>query len=265
MTGNWPSLRVLDLFAGLEGWSAPWRERGHEVYSVDIEERFDVDSHADVLTLTPDDLPWRPDVILASPPCEKFSVLAIGKAWLPGYVPKHAGTVLAMDLVKATANLIEQLQPSFWIVENPVGMLRKLHLLPYERQTVTYCQYGAPWRKPTDLWGGFPPSLVLKPMCRNGQPCHLAAPRGSRTAIQSDTGLENKHPLVRRWYETVARQPSTMGKNGHTNVSKAFGGGDRAAMRAVIPPELSLSVCLAAERDAGLALVAGDYTGRLFT
>lgn len=175
MTRNWPSLRVLDLFAGLEGWSAPWRERGHEVYSVDIEERFDVSVHADILSLEPADLPWRPDVILASPPCEKFSLLALGKAWLPGYQPRHEGTELAMDLVRATVRLIDVIDPAFWIVENPVGILRKLGLLPYERQTVTYCQYGAPWRKPTDLWGGFPPSLELRRRCKNGDP-----PRGER-------------------------------------------------------------------------------------
>jgi hypothetical protein len=35
-------VRVLDLFAGLEGWSAPFRARDHDVISVDIDPRFDV-------------------------------------------------------------------------------------------------------------------------------------------------------------------------------------------------------------------------------
>lgn len=38
--------------------------------------------------------------------------------------------------------------------------------------------------KPTDLWGAFPPGLVLPAMCRNGSPCHIAAPRGSTTGTQ---------------------------------------------------------------------------------
>ncbi len=40
-------MKMLDLYAGLEGWSEPWREAGHEVFSVDIDPAFDVDLHAD--------------------------------------------------------------------------------------------------------------------------------------------------------------------------------------------------------------------------
>ena len=39
-------LRVLDLFAGLEGWSEPFRERDHDVISVDLDPRFDVSLEA---------------------------------------------------------------------------------------------------------------------------------------------------------------------------------------------------------------------------
>jgi hypothetical protein len=38
--------------------------------------------------------------------------------------------------------------------------------------------------KPTDLWGKFPASLTLHPMCHNGDSCHVAAPRGSQTGTQ---------------------------------------------------------------------------------
>lgn len=252
-------MNVLDLFSGLGGWSTPFAERGHEVVTVDIEERFGCTYTADVLK-------WEPegefDIVLASPPCEKFSILAIGKAWLPGYVPQHDGTRLAIRLVERTVELIDQIRPRFWVVENPVGMLRKLDLLPYERRWVTYCRYGAPFRKPTDLWGGFPPSLHLRSVCSNGSPCHIASPRGSRHGIQSDTS--NKHPRVLEWNRILLAQPSAMGTSGHVNVSKAFGGGDRAALRAVIPPELALDVCIAAERDFAAGLRAADYTGRLF-
>lgn len=33
--------------------------------------------------------------------------------------------------------------------------------------------------KPTDLWGGFPPSLVLPEACKPNRPDHLAKPRGN--------------------------------------------------------------------------------------
>ena len=81
-------MTVLDLFAGLEGWSAPFRARGHDVISVDVDPRFDVSLCVDVLELQPDDLPWTPDIVLASPPCEGFSVMTLGRSWT---VP-HPGT-----------------------------------------------------------------------------------------------------------------------------------------------------------------------------
>ena len=55
------------------------------------------------------------------------------------------------------------------------------------RQTITYCQYGDTRMKPTDLWGtvkGWTP----RPACKNGDKCHEAAPRGSRTGTQGLTG-----------------------------------------------------------------------------
>jgi len=74
------------------------------------------------------------------------------------------------------------LEPDFWVIENPVGKMRRMSdLAPFERRTITQCQYGEARMKPTDLWGGFPPSLALKPQCAKGAPCHVAAPRGSRT------------------------------------------------------------------------------------
>jgi hypothetical protein len=245
-------MKVLDLFAGLEGWSTPWRERGHDVFSVDLDERFAVDLHADVQILRPGDLPWKPDVVLASPPCEKFSVLTIPRYWRPGYQPTPPAAE-AMEIVRATVRLIDRLEPAFWVIENPRAVLRKLHLIPGERKTVTYCQYGAPWRKPTDLWGGFPPSLAFRPMCHNGDPCHIAAPRGPRTGVQGDGKAFNGS--FGRWaaYKDQVREMAGTAKQS-----------DLAAIRAEIPRELALDVCLAAERDYAAGLIASDYTGRLF-
>ena len=48
------------------------------------------------------------------------------------------------------------------------------------RYTVTYCQYGDTRMKPTDIWTNHP-NPKFKPPCKNGDKCHVAAPRGSRT------------------------------------------------------------------------------------
>jgi hypothetical protein len=229
-------VRVLDLFAGLGGWSGAFAERGHEVVTVDIEERFGTTIVADVMTL-PDDM-GDFQVICASPPCEKFSVMSMGAHWLPGYVPKHEGTLLAMELVRKTVRIIEATKPAFWVIENPMGMLRKLDLIPYEQASVTYCSYRMRYRKQTDLWGGFPPSLHLRERCKNGDPCHVPAPRGSRTGVQGDLSAFDY-----------------AGKVTHR---------DLAAERAKVPHDLALDVCIAAERDLAMGLRASDYSGRLF-
>lgn len=184
-------LRMLDLFSGLGGWAGAWRDAGHEVITVDLDPRFKTDIVGDVAQLRPEDLPWRPDVILASPPCEAFSVMVIGRNWHHDGTPKNEKSALAVELVRATMRLIDVLAPAYWIMENPVGKLRVLPVVSeLERRTVTFCQYGETRMKPTDLWGGFPPSLWLRPPCSQGSPCHVAAPRGSRGAGTTQ-GMKN--------------------------------------------------------------------------
>ena len=56
-----------------------------------------------------------------------------------------------------------------------------------ERYTLTYCQYGDTRMKPTDIWTNHPDPKFLPP-CRNGDPCHVPAPRGSRTGTQGLKG-----------------------------------------------------------------------------
>lgn len=175
-------MRVLDLFAGLRGWSDPFRERGHEVCTLDYDRRFDVDIHADIIDVTAADFPWRPDIILASPPCEGFTVMNIGKNWYHDGRPKTERAAHALRIVEATLRLIDELEPRWFVIENPRGKLRALPVLSHlERRTVTYCQLGELRMKPTDLWGGFPPGLLLPAPCRNGDTCHVSAPRGSKT------------------------------------------------------------------------------------
>ena len=62
------------------------------------------------------------------------------------------------------------------------------------RYTTTYCQYGFEYMKPTDFFSNV--DLMLKPPCHNGDPCHVAAPRGSKTGLQGIKGhsQRSKYP-----------------------------------------------------------------------
>jgi site-specific DNA-cytosine methylase len=75
-------VRVLDLFAGLGGWSAPFKAAGDEVITLDFNPDFNCDITADILTWDWTELvDWQPTLVLASPPCETFSVMSIGTHW----------------------------------------------------------------------------------------------------------------------------------------------------------------------------------------
>lgn len=194
-------MRVLDLFCGLKGWSAPFLERGHEVVTLDLDPRFEPTIAADVLDVTAEQIiaafgGHRPDVILASPPCETFSVASIGHHWGGGhraYEPRTAEAEVGKRLVERAVALIAELSPTYAVIENPRGVLRKLGLIPVEPVTVWYCHYGETRAKPTDLWGlPFPPSFEPEPPCHNNHghtsTCcchdHEAARRGARTGTQ---------------------------------------------------------------------------------
>lgn len=189
-------MKVLDLFAGLRGWSEPFEARGHEVRTLELNKAFkDITYRMDVrsFAVNPDRWldGWRPDVLLASPPCTSFSVMTIGRNWTKDHQPKTDKARLGLELVGATLGLIDKLDPRYFVVENPRAKLRKMPQMAHlERRTVTYCQYGEANMKPTDLWGGFPPSLALKAPCKNGAGCHTAAPRGSMTGTQGRDSAE---------------------------------------------------------------------------
>jgi hypothetical protein len=229
-------MKVLDVFAGLGGWSNEARDR-HEVFTIDWDPAFGCDLTIDVLELMPDQVPWSPDVVLASPPCETFSSLGARKHWTgandwPPDQPITRQARMAYNLVAHTLNLIEAWAPFAWVIENPQGRLRSLDVLAgRERRTVTYCRYGAPFRKPTDLWGGFPPSLELLAPCGVNDGCHLSGPSVKDGDERTRRGsLHRTKRAVRQVYGTSNQQ-------------------QLAAMRAKVPTALARDVIAACERD----------------
>lgn len=186
-------MKVLELFAGSRSVGKVAELRGHEVYSSDITDFGGIDYVCDILEFDVKRLPFAPDVIWASPPCTGFSVAAIGHHWTGGkgaYIPKTETARLGIQLLEKTFQIVEELKPRFWFIENPRGLMRKMpQLSGLQRHTVTYCQYGDSRMKPTDIWTNST-TWKPRPMCKNGAPCHEAAPRGSRTGTQ---GLKNNY------------------------------------------------------------------------
>lgn len=190
-------LKVLDLFAGTRSVARAFEERGHEVYTIEWDDAHpNIDWYADMFEVTSEEVFKRfgkPDVVWASPPCEKFSVAAIGRHWITGTnTPKTEDTEKALALLEHTVQLIKDINPTYFFIENPRGKMRKMDVMQdLDRHTISYCQYGDTRMKPTDIWTNHP-EPNFKPVCKNGDPCHVAAPRGSRTGTQGIRGAVNR-------------------------------------------------------------------------
>ena len=195
------TLKCVELWCGdstgLQGARDWAEEHGHdlEICTIDIESKFNPTICGDILGIDPQDIrdalglvdDERPFMIWASPDCSVFSVAGFTHGHFSiergVHVPQ---SVKAMDMIrrhKHTLDLIEALNPIYFVIENPVGLLRMMPWMKsFHRETVTYCQYGDFRMKPTDLWGGFPLTWSPRRRCNPGDTCHEAAPRGQATS-----------------------------------------------------------------------------------
>lgn len=187
-------MKVLELFAGSRSIGKVCDSMGIESFASDVVDFDGIDYVVDIMEFDPKQVPFVPDVIWASPPCTTFSVASIGKYWNKDGTPKHAKAEHGLEILKRTMLTIEHFRyhnPNLiWYIENPRGMMRKMKLWDlhsHVRHTVTYCQYGDTRMKPTDIWtNDF--DWTPRPACKNGDPCHTPAPRGSRTGTQGLKG-----------------------------------------------------------------------------
>ncbi len=150
---------MLDLFSGLGGaseaffldpdWSVLRLDNNHLLQDVPGTVIKDITS-LDLLELnrkSDNTSPMRIDVVWASPPCTEFSggfaspkSIASRSVGLENYEPD-------MTLLEITIEIIEKLNPKFWIIENVKGSIR--YFKPYlgePRQIIG----------PYVLWGNFP-------------------------------------------------------------------------------------------------------------
>lgn len=242
-------MKVLELFSGTESFSKVARERGHQTFTVDFDKQFNPNLCIDIFNFNVSMLPEEfkhPDIVWASPPCTKFSILQVGRNWRKegnNYFTKNKETDEAIELIKRTLLVINQLNPKFWFIENPRGMLRKMDFMPNEkRKTITYCKYGMPYQKATDIWNNCD-SWIPKEICKANSPCHVRSPRGSRTGIQGLSGFrknrQQKHPVDISMTRSIDKPTPT----GHLDFSvHPNWDGNQKVLRAVVPKELCLEI-----------------------
>ena len=193
-------MNLLELHAGSRSVGNVAESLGFNVFSVDWQKFDKIDLAIDIEQLTPNDIPFIPDVIWSSPDCTTYSIAAISTH----RNCKEAKTDYAKkcDLVNINQwNLIKyylELNPNLkYFVENPRGYMRKMQFVKgIPRTTVWYCRYGDMRAKPTDIFSNHiysifnPDGWNPKPMCfNNNKNCHHEeAPRGSKTGTQGKKG-----------------------------------------------------------------------------
>ena len=141
-------MNILELFSGTESFSKVAEARGHKVFTIDNDSKFNPDLCKDILKLELKNIPFKPDVIWASPPCTEYSrAKRNGNRDIKG----------ANKNVLKTLSIIKKLKPKFWIIENPqTGLLKDQSFMKNLSFTdVSYCKYGLPYKKQTRLWNNF--------------------------------------------------------------------------------------------------------------
>ena len=187
-------MNVLELFAGSRSVGKAAEELGMRVFSTDITQFGGIDYVTDILELDAREVTMVPDVIWASPPCTSYSIAAVSHH-RNGQEPKTEFAKKSDLMITKVHEIIDYFTKKntdlVYYIENPRGMLRKMDFMRIHpiRHTVTYCQYGDTRMKPTDIWTN-DMRWIPKPMCKNGDPCHERAPRGSQTGTQ---GRANNH------------------------------------------------------------------------
>jgi len=202
-------MKVLELFCGTKSFSNVAKEYGHEVFTVDFNPKFKPDLVCDILYFNRSMLNgFKPDVIWASPPCETFSMC--GHNYYMGY-PTNSKCYIGLALVYRTIEIIRDLKPKYWFIENPRAGLRSVWFMkPLPRYTVSYCQYGMDRMKPTDIWSNLE-GWDAK-CCKNGDSCHEPAPRGSKTGTQGEKNSEIRGVVPRELCEELISKLKIQGE-----------------------------------------------------
>ncbi len=129
--------KILSLCSGTGSWEKPYFDNGYDVRPITLPE-YDVRNY-----VSPDNVYG----ILAAPPCTEFSILNCVAA------PRERRPEEGMVVVNACLKIIEQCNPVFYAIENPVGFLKDY--LGKPDFVFQPWEFGDPWTKRTYIWGNF--------------------------------------------------------------------------------------------------------------
>ena len=179
---------ILSLCDLTGTWSQPYADAGYDVRRFDVQR----DPTEDIRLIPFPDYPVHG--IIAQPPCTHFAVS--GARWWKSKQAEDPDYLTdALALVDACMRLVALTQPTWWVLENPVGRLRNW-LGPFRDsyQPFEYAQYADDpdsnaYTKKTLLWGNFamPEKSPHPEGPIHGSKMHLLPPSENRANLRSQT------------------------------------------------------------------------------
>lgn len=176
----------------------------------------------DIELMTPEHVPFIPDMIWASFDCTTYSIAGIGHH-RQGIKPISEYAKKSDQVNQNAIRIIHHflaINPAMkFYIENPRGMLRKMPFMKqFDRATVWYCRYGDFRAKPTDIWSnniynpmfnqtGWKP----RPECwNNNRKCHHdKSPRGSGNGTSSLSNAYERSKIPEKLCNEIIKATAT--------------------------------------------------------
>jgi len=153
-------MKALDLFCGLGGWSDGLAAEGFTVEGIELDSDIAAQyKHpvyvADITKIDPE--AWTGyDLIVGSPPCRDYSQFArtFGHTWkIP---PDPLNNPWSLPCVYAMLNFVKVAKPTYWLMENVVGLTKIIDLKPRSISYIGRSRHGLM----RAFWGNYPAFLV---------------------------------------------------------------------------------------------------------
>ena len=117
-------MKVIDLYCGLGGWvqafPKSWDITGYDIMDFSKEYPF---KFIQCELMKHNNFPGNVDLIVASPPCTEFSKSSLPKSWACNR-NKEPDIEFALKLFNRAREIINQVKPKYWIIENVRGAVK---------------------------------------------------------------------------------------------------------------------------------------------